>query len=74
MILFVGLGFFFFRFNFVFLYSFFPPNKIFISLFLHIHFSGALRPIMPLFCPFSLQNINLEKQMFCLENNETNQS
>lgn len=54
----------FFSDSILFSYAFFPPNKIFISLFLHIPFSGALRPIMPLFCLFSLQKINLVNECF----------
>lgn len=43
---------------------FFFPNEIFITQFLRISFSGALRPIMPLFCPFFLLEINLENGYF----------
>lgn len=51
-------GGFFFLIQFYFPY-YFSLSKIFISLFLHISFSGALRPKMLLFCPLFLQKINV---------------
>lgn len=57
----LSCDYFFLKFNFHLLFF---SSKILISLFLHIPFSGALRPIVLLFCPFSSKEINSENEYF----------